>query len=101
MRLPRMTTRRWMIDVAVVAMLVGWIVGAEWLRRRRDEFLSRATASRDRGHLECELAPRSIWRHTAAHGPPWVAGQQVSVCRPLPLASRPARSARAEVIATT
>jgi hypothetical protein len=57
MRLPRMTTRRWMIDVVVVAMLVGWIVGAEWLRRRRDEFLSRA-----RWHSEIVATWNASWR---------------------------------------
>jgi len=30
MRLPRMTTRQWMVAVAVVALLLGWVV---WSRR--------------------------------------------------------------------
>jgi hypothetical protein len=42
MRLPRMTTRRWMVAVAVVAMLMGEADIAQRLRRRRDEFVSRA-----------------------------------------------------------
>jgi hypothetical protein len=39
MRLPRMTTRRWMIVVAVVGLLMG---GTVRLKQRRDRFLARA-----------------------------------------------------------
>ena len=39
MRLPRMTTRRWMVVVAVIGLLVG---GGVRLKRRRDYFLSLA-----------------------------------------------------------
>jgi hypothetical protein len=39
MRLPRMTTRRWMVAVAVIGLLVG---GGVRLKRRRDYFLSLA-----------------------------------------------------------
>jgi hypothetical protein len=38
MRLPRMTTRRWMVAVAVVAL----VLGAVQLKRRRDDLLSGA-----------------------------------------------------------
>jgi hypothetical protein len=41
MRLPGMTTRRWMVAVAVVALLAGGLVGGYRLKRRRDYFLSR------------------------------------------------------------
>ena len=39
MRVPRMTTRRWMIAVAVVGLVIG---GGVWLKQRRDYFLSLA-----------------------------------------------------------
>jgi hypothetical protein len=42
MRLPRMTTRRWMVAVAVVALLLGTAVIGHRLKRRHDYFLSRA-----------------------------------------------------------
>jgi hypothetical protein len=38
MRLPRMTTRRWMIVVVVVGVLMGGIVVADRLRQRRADF---------------------------------------------------------------
>lgn len=42
MRLPRMTTRRWMVAVAVVSLLMGGAIGAVRLRRRHDYFLARS-----------------------------------------------------------
>ncbi len=42
MRLPRMTTRRWMIAVAVVALLIGGSIGGYRLKRFHDLFLDRA-----------------------------------------------------------
>ena len=42
MRLPRMTTRRWMVAVLAAGLLVGGAVGGVRLKRRRDEFLARA-----------------------------------------------------------
>ena len=39
MRFPRMTTRRWMVAVAVVALVMGEIVGGVRLTRRRDLFV--------------------------------------------------------------
>jgi hypothetical protein len=42
MRLPRMTTRRWMIAVSVVGLVMGGIVGGVRLKRRHDYYLSRA-----------------------------------------------------------
>jgi hypothetical protein len=47
MRLPRMTTRQWMIAVAIVGVLLGGIDGAQRLRRRRDEFADRAQWHRE------------------------------------------------------
>ena len=41
MRLPRMTTRRWMIAVAVVGLLMGGAIGGVRLKRRHDFFLAR------------------------------------------------------------
>ncbi len=37
MRVPRMTTRRWMMFVLVVALLMGMIVGGVRLRQRRED----------------------------------------------------------------
>jgi hypothetical protein len=43
MRLPRMTTRRWMIAVAALSLTLGGYREATRLKRVRDEFLARAT----------------------------------------------------------
>ena len=43
MRLPRMTTRRWMIAVAIVALSLGASRYAAMLKRQRDSYLARAT----------------------------------------------------------
>ena len=50
MRLPRMTTRRWMIAVAIVGMLTGGAVGVFRLKERHDQSLAYA---RQHDHLEC------------------------------------------------
>jgi hypothetical protein len=42
MRLPRMTTRRWMVVVAVVAMALGGYFYAVTLKRSRDNYLEMA-----------------------------------------------------------
>jgi hypothetical protein len=42
MRLPRMTTRRWMIVVMVVGLVMGAIIGGIRLKRRHEDFLYRA-----------------------------------------------------------
>jgi hypothetical protein len=42
MRLVRMTTRRWMVVVVIVGLLMGVIVGGVRLKQRRSHFLSRA-----------------------------------------------------------
>ena len=44
MRSPRMTTRRWMVAVAVVGLIMGGIVGHERLKRRRGLLLNLARA---------------------------------------------------------
>jgi hypothetical protein len=41
MRLPRMTTRRWMVAILIVGLTLGGIVGGVRLKRRRDYFLVR------------------------------------------------------------
>ncbi len=38
MRLPRMTTRRWMVVVMVVGLVMGGIIGGIRLKRRHDDF---------------------------------------------------------------
>jgi hypothetical protein len=43
MRVPRMTTRRWMIVVAVVALSLGAYVCVARLKRQRDRYLAKAT----------------------------------------------------------
>ena len=40
MRLPRMTTRRWMVVVALVGLLMGGAIGGIRLKQRHDYFLS-------------------------------------------------------------
>ena len=39
MRLPRMTTRRWMVAVLIIGLLMGGVVGGYRLRRRYDNFV--------------------------------------------------------------
>jgi hypothetical protein len=39
MRLPRMTTRRWMVAVVMIGLMIG---GGVWLKQRRHYFLSLA-----------------------------------------------------------
>jgi hypothetical protein len=43
MRLPQMTTRRWMVAVAALSIAFGFYVWASRLKQKRDEFLARAT----------------------------------------------------------
>ena len=42
MQLPRMTTRRWMVAIAIVGLVLGGAIGEYRLKRRRDAFLDRA-----------------------------------------------------------
>ena len=86
MRLPRMTTRRWMVVVVVVGVLMGGV----HVKRRSDAFLRRA-------ELHNRMAAAMIAKHLAALDDPAprrllglsrVAGPQVLVCDPLPLARR-------------
>lgn len=55
MRLPRMTTRRWMIVVAALACTLGSYRAAVRLKRYRDEFLAQATK-----HVEAEIYYRRL-----------------------------------------
>jgi hypothetical protein len=43
MRLPQMTTRRWMVAVAALSIAFGAYVWASRLKHKRDEFFARAT----------------------------------------------------------
>jgi hypothetical protein len=65
MRLPRMTTRRWMIAVAAVGLLMGGCIGGYRLKRWYDHFLDHArvhafleVASRRAEHAERELSEK-------------------------------------------
>jgi hypothetical protein len=42
MRLPRMTTRRWMVAVGIVGLLMSTALSGYRLKQRRDDYLSRA-----------------------------------------------------------
>ena len=42
MRPPRMTTRRWMVAVALVSIALGTYLEAGRLKQRHDEYLARA-----------------------------------------------------------
>jgi hypothetical protein len=57
MQFPRMTTRRWMVAVAVVALLLGGIVGVYRLRRWHDGFVYRA-----QWHSRIVVTLRTRWR---------------------------------------
>ena len=41
MRLPRMTTRRWMVAVAIIGLMTGGTIEGMRLKRRHDYFLAR------------------------------------------------------------
>jgi hypothetical protein len=65
MRLSRMTTRRWMIAVAVVGLLLGVVVGGRRLKQRRDYCLQQAS---DLARMETFF--RSMESRSAARPPP-------------------------------
>ncbi len=58
MRLPRMTTRRWMVVVALVGLLMGGAIGGIRLKQRHDYFLSWA-----RYHSAFEGYRRNVAQH--------------------------------------
>lgn len=64
MRLSRMTTRRWMIAVAVAGLVMGGIISGVRLTRRRDFFLSRMRyhAAFERWHVQQEPLARHLLR---------------------------------------
>jgi hypothetical protein len=45
MRLTRMTTRRWMLAVAAIGLILGVVVGGRRLKQRRDYCLQRASSN--------------------------------------------------------
>jgi hypothetical protein len=63
MRMPRMTTRRWMVAVAALAVALGGYREATRLKRNRDEFLARAA-----GHV----AEAAYYRRLVASSQPSV-----------------------------
>jgi hypothetical protein len=62
MRLPRMTTRRWMIAAAIVGLLMGGCIGGYRLKRWHEHFLDRARyhASMEMAHWKSEYAHREL-----------------------------------------
>jgi hypothetical protein len=48
MRLPRMTTRQWLIQIAVVGLTIGVTIGGVRLKQRCDSCLSRAVIHHQR-----------------------------------------------------
>ena len=58
MRLPRMTTRRWVVVVALVGLLMGGAIGGIRLKQRHDYFLSCA-----RYHSAFEGYRRNVAQH--------------------------------------
>jgi hypothetical protein len=65
MRLSRMTTRRWLIVVAVVGLLLGVVDGGRRLKQRQDYCLQQAS-----GHARMETFFRSMESRSAARPPP-------------------------------
>jgi hypothetical protein len=65
MRLPRMTTRRWMLAVAILGSLLGAVVGGRRLEHRRDYCLQQAS---DAARLEATF--RTMERLSASQFPP-------------------------------
>lgn len=63
MRLPRMTTRRWMIAVAVLCLTFGGLAGLQRMNERSQRF--RALA---RNHLHQETVDRLALQGSEAHG---------------------------------
>ena len=70
MRLPRMSTRRWMIAVAALSLTLGGYREATRLKRVRDEFLSKATA---------HLAAETHYRRLASSSETFVLGRKTAV----------------------
>jgi len=65
MRRSRMTTRRWMIAVAVVGLLLGVVVGGRRLKQRRDYYLQQAN-----NQARWENYFRSMASRVASRPPP-------------------------------
>jgi hypothetical protein len=59
MRFPQMTTRRWMVAVAALAVAFGASVWASRLKRRHDEFVARATWHAEQETYYRDLVARS------------------------------------------
>jgi hypothetical protein len=74
MGLPRMTTRRWMIAVAVVGLLLGAIVGGRRLKQRRDYYLQLAN-----DEARSEIYIRRVVAWVGSHSPVTVVGQTLTV----------------------
>lgn len=82
MRPPQMTTRRWMVAVAALSIALGAYIWASRLKRRRDEFLARAT-----WHAELESyyrrlvtdSPKSTFRGQVAEPAPEAPAKTITV----------------------
>jgi hypothetical protein len=61
MRLPRMTTRRWMVAVALAGLAMGRAIDGVRLKRRHDDFTARA-----QHHEQIEAMFRSWGRTTSS-----------------------------------
>jgi len=82
MRLPQMTTRRWMVVVAALSIALGVYIWASRLKRRRDEFLARATwqAEQESYYLRVVTdAPKSTFRGQVAEPAPEAPAKTITV----------------------
>ena len=71
MRLPRMTTRRWMIVVAVAALLTGWFVLARRSAHYRREALYHSWAAARAASREHDYHYRLVKKYKRAAYRPW------------------------------
>jgi hypothetical protein len=71
LRLPPMTTRRWMIAVAVVGLLLAGCIGGYRLKRLHDHFLQRAQdhAMMEIANRKSERAHRELFEMRGGFGP--------------------------------
>ena len=106
MRLPRMTTRRWMVVVVVSAVALGGALAVRRSEQLRSYYRSRAgiTGWPTSHTTTCQTLTCNSLRKRRAQGTPRESGplqqrdaSEVRACRPLPLAPHRARPSGAEV----